>query len=89
MSSPFESKQHARAELPAGLTTKPGTWTPATIDGKRSAVACCPSCGQRGTLDAHAIAADGTVTPLLVCPAESCSYHEFVRLVGWRPEGAP
>lgn len=33
----------------------------------------------------HSIAADGTVTPSYVCPVAGCTFHDFVRLVGWEP----
>ncbi|KKM62202.1 hypothetical protein LCGC14_1523990 [marine sediment metagenome] len=28
--------------------------------------------------------ADGTVTPSLGCPNPACSFHEFVKLDGWK-----
>ena len=33
----------------------------------------------------HTIAADGVVNPSYVCPVGGCSFHEWVRLVGWNP----
>jgi hypothetical protein len=42
----------------------------------------CPLCG-RGMSVPHAIAADGTLTPSVVCPYEYCTWHEYVRLGGW------
>lgn len=42
----------------------------------------CPKCERIGMLD-HNVADGGTVTPSLDCPAEGCSFHEFVRLEGW------
>ena len=47
----------------------------------RSAVVACPT-GHTAMLD-HGIAADGTVTPSLVCPAELCDWHVMARLEGW------
>ncbi len=83
-------KRLTQAAAPGGFVEgERGTWTPTHIDGRLSAVAFCPSCGQRGTLDSHAIDADGSATPSLVCPRDGCSYHEFVRLMGWLPEPAP
>lgn len=62
---------------------KPGEYRPATCDGVRSAVICCPSCGERGSLaGSHQVGADGTVTPSVVC---DCGFHEFIRLEGWTP----
>lgn len=34
----------------------------------------------------HTIAADGTVTPSMVCPY-GCAYHECIRLDDWRGTG--
>ncbi len=44
----------------------------------------CPTCGQSSALD-HEIAADGTVTPSLVCARSGCKFHDHVKLVGWEP----
>ena len=52
--------------------------------GGRSAMVACPGCGQLASLSEHAIAADGTVSPSLICPYDGCSFHEWVRLEGWR-----
>lgn len=49
----------------------------------------CPK-GHRNRInigpDGHKVAADGTVSPSLVCPgdAQPCDWHEFGRLVGWQ-----
>lgn len=47
----------------------------------------CPTCGQSATLrhpnGGHTIAADGTVTPSVVCPYPPCTWHEWVRLGDW------
>ena len=42
----------------------------------------CPECGVRGALTDHSIAADGSISPSLVCPA-GCGWHVFARLLGW------
>lgn len=57
-----------------------GTWRP--VRGGFSARLTCPSCGLDAELD-HTIAKDGAVTPSVQCPAEGCSFHEHVRLLGW------
>lgn len=59
------------------------TWWPALSDGRRTAVAACGA-GHAYSLTGHKIAPDGTVTPSVVCPHEGCTWHEHVRLVGWR-----
>lgn len=55
----------------------------------------CPN-GHVGTLrhlhsgQGHAIAADGTVSPSVVCSypvegVEGCGFHDFIQLEGWEP----
>lgn len=52
-------------------------------DGTRVSVyVVCPACGKTSTI-LHAIAADGALSPSLVCPHAGCTWHVFVRLVGW------
>ena len=51
-------------------------------DGRRSANVACGN-GHTAGLSAHVIAADGTVSPSLVCPVAGCGWHEVVRLTGW------
>lgn len=41
----------------------------------------CPN-GHVGALD-HEIAADGTVSPSVVCDQDSCTFHKQVRLLDW------
>jgi hypothetical protein len=33
----------------------------------------------------HSVAPDGTLSPSYVCTYPGCSFHEWVRLVGWDP----
>ncbi len=64
----------------------PGTWAKAKMaDGQPTALACCAK-GHIASLSDHDIAADGAVTPSLVCPEEGCTFHEFVQLDGWMRE---
>lgn len=50
---------------------------------------CCPDCGVHLMLsrENHAIAADGTIAPSLVCPnqRDACGWHVFARLESWPP----
>ncbi len=63
----------------------PGTWQGATLpDGTRRALLACTR-GHIASLSSHEIAADGTVTPSVVCPEDGCDFHEFVQLEGWKP----
>lgn len=70
----------------------PGTWWPIRWpdhDGERmTAHVCCPRCGRYTHLhpDYHAIDRDGNVTPSVICPFDSCDFHDFVRLDGWLSE---
>jgi hypothetical protein len=71
----------------------PGRWQ-LMADG--SATITCPKCGSFGSLAGHSIAADGKVTPSLVCPWPPCTFHDWGRLNGWpggsytgRPGGCP
>ena len=65
-----------------------GVWKGAKMiedDGtvKRTANVSCPECGITASLSRHTIAADGKVTPSLVCPYGGCSFHDHVVLEGW------
>jgi C4-type Zn-finger protein len=48
----------------------------------------CPGCGKEVAVSraVHSIAADGAVTPSMVCP--HCPFHEWVSLENWVPEAA-
>ena len=62
-----------------------GTYRIVTTEaGNRHVLLCCPGCGAGGFLD-HEIAADGTVTPSVVCPSGACDWHQMVRLKEWEP----
>lgn len=63
---------------------KPGTWKGLKTPEARSASFSCPTCGKLGTLSDHQIAADGTVTPSVVCSYD-CGFHEWIMLEGWTP----
>ncbi len=69
-----------------GTVKAPGTWR-RVAEAARAvwvALVCCPQCGVECSLrGTHAVEADGTVRPSLVCPTEGCSFHEHVRLDGW------
>ncbi len=67
-----------------------GTYGLIRSDGKRTAILACPLCGQNAMLTDHAIAANGEVTPSVVCVADpGCAistgsgFHEFVTLEDW------
>lgn len=63
-----------------------GRWRSIKRDGVRIASFSCPKCGDRGGLGHgtnHKIAADGAVTPSVMC--DRCDFHDFVKLEGWEP----
>lgn len=60
----------------------------------RTAIMCCPACGQDVSLSKHTVQEDGTVTPSVVCPTKEeqdrghsfmcpCGFHENLKLIGW------
>lgn len=59
-----------------GCTSRPSRWP----GGARPWFCCLTVPVWR--LD-HKIADDGTVNPSVQCWADSCGFHEHVRLVGW------
>lgn len=74
----------------------PGTWKPLLWDGRNTARITCPKCGRTSVLP-HAVAADGTVTPSVVCaysavvecPHERCDFHDMARLLNWADPPPP
>ena len=44
----------------------------------------CPNGHAAGLWD-HEVADDGTVSPSVGCPEDGCNFHEFVKLIGWKP----
>lgn len=67
------------------FTKTPLTWTLLRMGSRWSAMAVCPN-GHEGSLDDHAIAEDGVVTPSVVCPEKKCGFHDYVQLEGWLGE---
>lgn len=61
-----------------------GTWFRTLLDetGQKTVWFRCAN-GHYGTLGNHDIAADGTVTPSVVCPEQGCVFHDTVKLEGW------
>lgn len=63
----------------------PGTWW--WTRGQAGPTVSCPGCQALHLLDlqdkdeGHAVAADGTVSPSVVCTA--CGWHKDIRLEGW------
>lgn len=84
-------------EVPKSLNEKDRlTWQPYELldetERWRNKIGWCEftcSNGHQSTIgrDHHVVAADGTVSPSLVCAhAEleaKCTFHEFVKLIGW------
>ncbi len=68
---------------PFNFNYVPGSWKGLLTPKGRSATFTCPN-GHTCALDHHEIAADGAVTPSVVCPYEGCGFHEFIKLEGWQ-----
>jgi hypothetical protein len=79
-------------EVPKGKSDEPGTWNVIEYPRARRVQWCeftCPNGhGASITKSIHAIAQDGTVNPSVICPRQGCTFHEFVRLISWKPEYA-
>ncbi len=53
--------------------------------GKKAILRDPPDTKPRGDgTHGHDIAADGLVTPSIVCPYKPCSWHVWGRLLGWK-----
>lgn len=70
-------------DVPQSNEHKPGTWKGLQTPVGRSASFTCPACSQMATLTDHTIQGDGTVQPSVVCPSHKCTFHEYLRLIGW------
>ncbi len=62
-----------------------GVYRRGRSDGRLTATVKCPDCGRWTSIANHDIAADGTVSPSIVCPHGGCKFHAYVQLGGWRP----
>ena len=69
------------------LTNAKGIWRQCGTDSGKTASLSCPGCGEVASLSNHKIDDQGIVTPSLVCPFDGCSFHEWVQLEGWNPDG--
>jgi hypothetical protein len=74
----------------------PGTWIRWLFGPTKQigAVVVCPQCGRGMSIGGgttfggcHTVAADGTVSPSVVCGR--CSWHTFIRLADWPATGGP
>ena len=67
---------------------KPRTWMIVKLIGKkerRSVSFTCPK-GHTYLLDKYKIQPNGIVLPMVLCPADGCNFHEFIKLEGWVPQ---
>ena len=55
----------------------------AGLELRRTALVCCPQCGEVFSLSQHTIAEDGTVSPSVVHSRDGCTFHDFVKLLDW------
>lgn len=64
-----------------------GFWSPchpSTARVFKASMTC--SSGHTLTLRNHSVAADGMVTPSVVCLVEDCDFHEWVKLDKWQAD---
>ena len=61
-------------------TQPPNSWWVHKFSRGRQRIVTRCSNGHIGSLDYHAIAADGTVKPSVVCQHNGCNFHEFIKL---------
>lgn len=54
-------------------------------DGKEVVYMNCPKCGNAAALDDHTISQDGIVNPSVVCPFDGCDFHDYVKIVDYKP----
>jgi hypothetical protein len=59
-------------------------WATRIRDGKPIVYLRCPSCGDYAALDDHKIANDGVVSPSVICPFGGCTFHDTIKLLGWK-----
>jgi hypothetical protein len=67
----------------AGTQPANSWWLHRLSDGRQQVITRCAN-GHIGSLGNHRIAADGTVSPSVVCQHPGCNYHEFIRLEDWK-----
>lgn len=71
-----------------GWDPRPCTWKIVLL-GKRqrkSASFTCPN-GHTYLLSGYSVLPNGSVHPMVLCPADNCGFHELIKLEGWEPEG--
>ena len=75
-------------EIPKGTAAENGTWQPVDYPKMVWCEFTCPN-GHGSSIgrQLHTVAPDGSVSPSLVC-TQSCTFHEFVRLLDWLPSYA-
>lgn len=61
---------------------RPGEYRKVKSGKRWTAKLACPLCGFEALLD-HDVSESGDVSPSVVCPSDSCSFHEFAHLSGW------
>jgi hypothetical protein len=72
-------RQYHGANKPPSLHWK--ACNPSTIRRFKAEMTC--SQGHSLVLKGHSVGADGQVAPSVVCRADGCTFHDFVRLEGW------
>ncbi len=62
---------------------QPLTYSVSRLEGGGASAMMACNNGHIGSLSEHEITIDGSVTPSVVCTGKECSFHEYVKLVGW------
>jgi len=80
------SEQEVRVDglllVPHDDQLRNNTWCLSPLPGGRLCVMTRCTNGHLGQLD-HTIAANGVVSPSVVCQRDGCGFHEFIVLEGW------
>jgi hypothetical protein len=70
----------------AGTWPVRGRWRAIRAEGQRSAIFCCPNCGELGRIAGRYVAPDGRVQANVLCETTDCGFNEFIKLDGWVPQ---
>lgn len=68
------------------ITIPKNKWSTQMVGGRVKTLRVfveCPGCHTVAPLN-HDVADDGTVSPSLDCPFDDCSFHDHVKLEGWK-----
>ena len=64
---------------------EPLSWFPVRMPDRSWTASLACGEGHEGLINEHHIADDGVVSPSVVCTQNGCTWHEYVKLIGWPP----